>query len=191
MTTHFEITDPKLIKVLRQGQVGILPTDTLYGLVASAPSPQAVQRVYDLKGRSDHKPCIVLVDSVQTAQAFGMPRLELDAVAGYWPAPLSVIFSRLDEKFGYLRRELGWPPLRVPADPVLRDFLAESGPLVAPSANMQGQPPAQTVAEAEAVFGDRVDFYVDGGQRHGEPSTLVRVEKDGSLAVLRPGAFSL
>lgn len=191
MATHYEITDPKLVSALHNGQVGVLPTDTLYGLVASARLPEAVQRVYDLKGRSDHKPCIILVDSVETARTLGMPLHELEVAAAYWPASLSVIFSSLDPRYEYLQRELGWPPLRVPADPDLRHFLAQSGPLIAPSANMQGEPPAQTIQEAERVFDERVDFYVDGGRRHGEPSTLVRVEADGTLAVLRHGAFKL
>ena len=173
---NLTFTNPALAAQLIQGAVGVLPTDTLYGLVASALVPDAVARVYEIKGRSDHKPCIILVEGIAAIRQFGVPEAEIAQVAKYWPGALSVVFTHIDQQFAYLRRELGNPPFRVPGDAALRELLHRTGPLIAPSANLQGIVPATTIEAAKNAFGERVDFYVDGGRREGEPSTLVSVE---------------
>lgn len=75
----------------------------------------------------------------------------------------------------------------MPADEGLRELLRQTGPLIAPSANPEGAPPARTISEAEAYFGDGVDIYVDGGEVPLDinPSRLLRLHKDGSKEWLR------
>lgn len=181
--------DTQLPEEIKRGAVGVIPTDTLYGVVASALNPEAVERVYALKGRDGNKPCIILIDRPEAIATFGVSKEAIAKVAHVWPAPLSIIFNRLDPKFSYLAREGKLPPFRVPADTALREFLARSGPLIAPSANMQGESPATTAQEAKAIFGEHIDFYVDGGHKAGAPSTLVQAGPAGELTVVRQGAF--
>jgi len=175
---------------LLRGATGVLPTDTLYGLVASAMVPSAVEHVYYLKGRDDTKPCIILVPDEAALLQFGVPESEVQQVSAYWPGALSVIFSSIDKKYNYLTRDGKLPPFRIPDDAALRHFLHESGPLIAPSANKQGELPVSTVTEAERVFGNDVDFYVDGGMLQGQPSTLARLHHQG-LEVIRQGAVKI
>jgi L-threonylcarbamoyladenylate synthase len=178
---------------LNDGGIGVTPTDTLYGLVASALDPDAVERVYRVRGRDEGKPCIVLIADISELEQFN---LELGGsstskwLERLWPGKVSMILPCPDERFAYLHRGTGTIAFRLPDKPELREFLRETGPLIAPSANPQGMAPAKTVVEAEAYFGDDVDFYVDGGMLAGEPSTVVKFE-DEKLMVIREGAVRI
>lgn len=165
-----------------------MPTDTLYGLVGSAYSPGAVERIYELRQRDKDKPCIVLISSVADLAAFGItlpPKLELH-LPEFWPGTVSIIFPVPDEKFAYLHRGGKSLAFRLPQNKDLIAILKETGPLVAPSANIQGLPPARTVEEAEKYFATKVDFYQDGGELTADPSAIVRFEGD-KMIVIRDG----
>lgn len=171
------------------GRIGVIPTDTIYGLVCSALNPEAVERVYRVRNRKENKPCIVLISDVADLKRFNIKITEklartLDTI---WPGEVSVVLDCPDKRFTYLHRGTKTLAFRVPADQTLLDILKKTGPLVAPSANRGGEPHAQTVNEARTYFGDEVDFYLDGGKLIGRPSTLVKYE-DGKLIVLREGA---
>ena len=74
---------------------------------------------------------------------------------------------------------------------MLLNLLKEVGPLVAPSANIEGQKPSETIDEAKRYFGDNVDFYMDGDRIESQPSTLIQLKSDGSYNILRQGIFQL
>lgn len=170
----------------------MIPTDTLYGLVGSALSPAAVERIYRLKGRDESKPFIILIGKTDDLKLFGI-RVSVQEekfLSRAWPGKVSVILPCRDENFSYLHR--GWNTLafRLPNDPQLNAFLLKTGPLVAPSVNPQGKSPAKTPEEAQAYFGNRVDFYLDGGERESPPSTIVAFEEN-ALVVKREGAVDI
>lgn len=190
MAKHYNSFSSEVAHALLRGAVGILPTDTLYGLVASATEPAAVDRVYHLKGRNADKPCIILVPDEAAILQFGVSANEIHRVSGYWPGALSVVFSSINKKYEYLIRDGKLPPFRIPDNKALRHFLQESGPIIAPSANEQGKQPVSTADAAERVFGDTVDFYIDGGTLQGYPSTVVRLTA-GRLEVIRQGAVDI
>ena len=117
-------------------------------------------------------------------------------LAQYWPGKISVVLPLLRQgfggqacrrKFSYLHRGTNSLALRVPAGAKIRAFLKQTGPLVAPSANTEGKPPAKTIAEAKKYFGERIDFYIDAGKKDSRPSTFVRILKNKTV-VLREGA---
>ena len=91
------------------------------------------------------------------------------------------------KKFKHLHRGTGTLAFRVPKPAWLRKLLQETGPLIAPSANFEGEPPALTIRAAKKYFGENVDFYADAGRLASKPSTLIKVEK-GNVIVLREGA---
>jgi L-threonylcarbamoyladenylate synthase len=182
------------IFLLKKGQIGVLPTDTLYGLVASAMDRDAVERVYRARGRDEGKPCIVLIADVADIGRF-IPRASLSNritqwLEAWWPGKVSVILPCLDERFAYLHRGTNTIAFRVPDKPELCNLLLETGPLIAPSANPQGMKPAETADEARTYFDGTVDFLADGGRQSGEPSTVVRFE-DGKPVVVREGAAKI
>jgi L-threonylcarbamoyladenylate synthase len=184
MTTHLS-DNHKLIDTLVSGGVAVIRTDTLYGLVASADNEAAVERVYAIKGRDAHKSCIVLLDDMRRAYARA-GELVADDERYHSDTPTSFLIDGSGAP-AWLLRENNELAYRVPASQELRDFLSRTGPLIAPSANPQGLPPARTVDEARAYFGDAVDVYADGGTVPADtpPSRLLRIHDDGTVERLR------
>jgi L-threonylcarbamoyladenylate synthase len=181
---------PEAIESLKSGHVGVMPTDTVYGLTARAADPAAVARMYALKER-DHKPGTVIAASVEQLVALGVPKDHLEKVKKWWPNPLSVE-TPLGENLNYLHQDTGRQGFRVVADEKVRAVLEQTGPLVTSSANHPGKPGSVTVDEARDYFGDRVDFYVDGGDLSGrEPSTIIKIKDDGTIEVIREGAVRI
>jgi L-threonylcarbamoyladenylate synthase len=169
---------------LKAGGIGVIRTDTLYGVVAAALNPEAVERVYAAKGRTPTKSPIVLIGSL--AQLIDeYDEATLAHIGKLWPGKNSVI---LPSAHGpeWLTRGNASIAYRLPADEQLREFLEKTGPLIAPSANSEGEPPAKTIQEAYDYFGDTIDFYVDGGEVTSEtPSKLWRLQSNGELERLR------
>jgi L-threonylcarbamoyladenylate synthase len=171
--------------------IGVIPTDTLYGIVGSALNPEIVERIYHLRKRTPDKPMIILISSIDDLKLFGITLNEfaLNFLEKNWPNPLSVILPCPDEKLEYLHRGTKTLAFRMPKDEKLLEFLRGSGPLVAPSANFEGEKPAETIEEARAYFGDNVDLYIDNGKLSGLPSTLVSIENN-QVKILRQGTIT-
>ena len=176
---------------LREGDVGVIPTDTIYGIVASALSRPAVARVYRLRRRDPKKPSIILIADLTDLILFGIrPTVRQKIVLGrLWPGKFSIVFKVRPGR-RYLDRGTGTLAFRLPDQVALRAFLRVSGPLIAPSANWEGYPPAADIRAARRYFGSRVDLYVDRGVKRGAPSTLVAF-RGGRFQVLRAGAGRL
>jgi L-threonylcarbamoyladenylate synthase len=177
-------------KLLKATAVGVLPTDTVYGLVARAADEQAVRRLYSLKKRED-KPGTVIASSLAQLEALGLKHRYLKAVEQFWPGPISVIIPVSDPKLDYLHRGKMSLAVRIPKDKNLQKLLEATGPLQTSSANQPGKPPANTIDEAKKYFGAKVDFYIDGGDLSGrQPSTIIRIIDD-AIEVVRPGAVKI
>lgn len=166
----------RLVSTLRHGGIAVIPTDTLYGVVARALDTKAVRRLYTLRRKTPRKPFIILISSMKELAAFGVrPNA---AVARFlkrvWPAKVSVILPCPHRRFAYLHRGTKRLAFRAPKPQWLRTLLRKTGPLAAPSANREGKRPAETSAEARVYFGSSVDAYVNAGRPlRGKPSTLV------------------
>lgn len=180
------MTINQAIRILQHGGVGVIPTDTIYGVVGSALDMKAVERIYRLRDRNRRKPMIILISSALDVRMFGVKlNPEIKKLLGrLWPGRVSVILKCISKRFAYLHRGTKTLAFRLPAKKFLRAFLKKTGPLVAPSANLEGKPPAQTIIEAWHYFGDRVDFYIDGGRLDRKPSKLVAMY-EGKDQVLR------
>ncbi|MEK7118202.1 MAG: L-threonylcarbamoyladenylate synthase [Patescibacteria group bacterium] len=172
--------------ILNNGGIGVLPTDTLYGLVGSALLPKTVERIYKVKERSLDKPLIVLIDDIEEVEQFGVVLSEklIAQLHDYWPGAYSIILPTIDEEFFYLNHGSGTIAFRLPDKDDLRELLRKTGPVAAPSANVEGRPPARTIEEAQKYFGADVDFYIDGGELGGKPSTILDLTED-ELRIVR------
>jgi L-threonylcarbamoyladenylate synthase len=172
------------------GSVGIIPTDTVYGIIARASDKDGVKRLYELKKR-DSKPGTLIASSIDQLVDLGLKKRYLTAVEGYWPGPLSVVIPTSDPALEYLHQGKMSLAVRLPNNPDLIKLLNKTGPLLTSSANLPSQPPANTIKEAKANFSDKIDFYVDGGDLSGQlPSTIIRVVDD-TIEILRPGAVDI
>src|SRR3989344_946084 len=127
----------RMIKILKNGGVGILPTDTIYGIVGSALNKQVVERIYKLRRRSQEKPMITLISSLDDLQNFSITLIpeQKEKLNKLWPNPLSIILECKNDEFFYLHRGTNSSAFRMPSDQSLLDLLNSTGPLVAPSAN--------------------------------------------------------
>lgn len=172
---------------IRAGKVGVLPTDTLYGLVCAAANDTAVHRLHSLK-RREGKPGTLIAASVDQLVNLGLKRRYLVAVEQYWPGPISI---EIPHDITHIHRGTGRSAVRIPNSEELLLLLQQTGPLQTSSANLTGEPCATTLKEAQDYFGDAVDFYVDGGDLSGrEPSTVMRIIDD-AVEVIREGAVKI
>lgn len=184
--------DEEIVQLLKKGKIGVIPTDTIYGIVGSAINPETVERIYKLRKRSLHKPFIILISKLNDLNHFNIKLTDKQRkfLDKNWPNPLSVVLSVVDEKFKYLHRGTNALAFRIPKNELLLNLLGQVGSLAAPSANFEGEKPSETVMDAKKYFGDLV-FYVDGGQITSKPSTLISLNKDGSFKVLREGELKV
>lgn len=175
---------------LKSGKIGVIPTDTIYGMVGLALSKDTVEKIYKVKKRGPKKPMIILICSIDDLKKFN---IELDKVTKQilekiWPNPVSVILACPESGFKYLHRGTNTLAFRMPKDDFLLELLGHTGSLVAPSANFEGEIPATTINEAKKYFGNTVDFYLDGGSLESKPSTLIEI-KEGKICILRQGLW--
>ncbi len=172
------------------GTVGVLPTDTVYGLVCRAADQAAVSKLYDLKHR-EGKPGTVIAANIEQLIQLGLKPRYLKAVEQFWPGAVSVIIPCSDPALAYLHQGKYSLAVRIPDRPELLQLLRQTGPLLTSSANHPGQPVAETLSAARDYFADTVDFYVDGGDLSGhQPSTLIRIVDD-AIEILREGAVKI
>lgn len=171
------------------GTIGVLPSDTVYGVMARASDTAAVRRLYELKKR-EHKPGTLIAATIDQLTTLGIKRRYLTAVERFWPGSVSVVIP-CGPELEYLHQGIQSLAVRIPDDPALHALLLQTGPLLTSSANEPGNPVANTIAEARAYFGDQVDFYLDGGNLTGRPpSTIIRIVDD-AIEVLREGAVKI
>ena len=133
------------VSVIKEGGVAVIRTDTLYGIVGSALDQHVVERIYRIKNRDPLKPVIVLVADYEQIGLLGAAitpalRKELDR---YWPGKVSIILPITNGSVDthYIHKGTGGIAFRIPEDADLRKLIKETGPLVAPSANPEGEPP--------------------------------------------------
>ncbi len=190
MKVYKTLSDPDVFAALVRGAIGVIPTDTLYGIVASIGFPDAIQRVYEARSRPPQKSCIILIADVgQVSDMIDWNDFDRGLARQYWPGPVSIVLPVRPNTPTFLRPMDGALAFRVPDDDELRALLRHTGPLIAPSANLAGEKPASTIAEAQGYFGENVDLYVDAGDLSGnQPSALIR-QKDGVVEVLRGSLY--
>jgi len=180
-----------LIKVLKDGDVVVMPTDTIYGIVGLAQNEPTVNRIYKIRKRSPTKPCVILIGDIDELQKFSinLSKEQKNTLARTILAsgePVSFVLDCIDEKFTYLHRGTKTLAFRLPAQKDLQRLLKQTGPLLAPSANIEGLPPAQNISEARKYFGDLVDLYMDGGTVSSrKASKVIKLHKDSSVDILR------
>ena len=172
------------------GAVGVIPTDTVYGLAARAADHAAVARLYELKKR-ENKPGTIIAANIQQLEEMGLKHRYIKSVEEFWPGAVSVIIPAANPELKYLHQGKMSLAVRIPDDKILQEILKETGALLTSSANHPDEPTATTIEQAKKYFGDKVDLYEDGGDlSERKPSTVIRIIDD-AIEVLRPGAVPI
>ena len=163
--------------VLLAGGVVAYPTDTFYGLGVDPFNREAVNRIFELKGREKNKPLILLISSrVQLeTKVKEITPTHSALIQKVWPGPLTLLFkpgSVIPENVSAGSNRIG---IRQPGNTMTRNLISALGkPITAPSANLSGESPPITAKQEQQSFGNRVDLIFEGGTcQGGRPSTLV------------------
>lgn len=178
----------RFIHILKTGGVVAFPTETVYGLGADARNPDAVRRVFELKGRPADNPLIVHLNSARMAGNFAAEVTD-DARAlmrAFWPGPLTLILPKRPEVLDLVTGGLDTVALRWPAHPLAQQLISGAGPLVAPSANKSGRPSPTRPEHVREDFGGEFPVVEAGETRIGLESTVLDLSRE-PYAILRPG----
>lgn len=166
---------------INKGAIGVLPTDTVYGIVASVRHQDAIEQIYRETSRPARKPFIILIGSrVQLKELSIELSAEQETVLnGLWPGPVSVILPVQAPNLDYLHRGMNSLAVRLPDLEWLRTLIEKTGPIVATSANISGQPTPGQISQIKKQL-PGLNFYVEGIVQP-EPSKLVKIGLDGTL----------
>ena len=181
-------------RILKDGGLVAVPTETVFGLAARADDDAAIRRIFEAKGRPQDNPLIVhIADEDQLASlCTAIPEYARRLAAAWWPGPLTLVLPASDLVSRTVTAGLDTVGIRIPDHPGTRDILRQVGlPVAAPSANRSGRPSPTTWEAVREDLDGRIDaVFKSGPTRVGLESTVVDCTSDIPI-VLRPGAVSL
>lgn len=194
-------------KLLREGQVVGMPTETVYGLAGSAFNESALAKIFSVKERPTFDPLIVHVgsDAKSLAKLAALALVDptrLSTVAAqrvnllierFWPGPLTLVLPKTARVPDLATSGLSTVAIRMPRHSIAQSLISAAGvPLAAPSANRFGRISPTSAADVFDELGDRIALILDGGRADvGVESTVVHVSESGELTVLRPGGLAI
>jgi len=180
-------------KLLAEGELVAIPTETVYGLAANALNREAVRRIFESKGRPQDNPLIVHISDIRELKPLveDIPENAVKLAQKYWPGPLTMIFRRSSLVPEEVSAGLDTVAIRMPSHPVAREIISRAGvPLAAPSANRSGSPSPTTAAHVMEDMMGRIPAVVDGGESSvGVESTVLDLTRD-EPRLLRPGGIT-
>ena len=180
----------RMRRVLGENGLIALPTESFYGLAVDPFNEQALEKLWQVKGRSKGKPVLVLTGEGSQLNPFvrNIPPAATVLMNAFWPGPLTIVFPAargLSDAVTAGTRSVG---IRFSAWQPLCELLQRVGPLTGTSANREGMPPPTTAKEVRHYFGDALDLIVDAGPTPGgRPSTVIDVQ--GPIRIIRDGAI--
>ena len=180
-------------EIIRAGDLVAVPTETVYGLAANGMDADAVEKLYEVKGRPAVKPLSLMVSSAEELEQYAksVPQAARVLAQQFWPGPLTLVLPAKEEIPAIVRAGGSTIGLRCPDHPLTLQALREAGiPFAAPSANPSGEPSPKTAEEVLAYFQGKIDGVIDGGPcTLGKESTILDLSCE-PYRVLRIGALS-
>ncbi len=180
----------KSVALLRQGKILLYPTDTIWGIGCDASNTKAIDRIFKLKNRQQQKSMIVLLDSTDKLARYveDVPPIAYDLIKSA-ATPITIVFSKAKNLPKKLIASDGSIAIRVVTGDYCVEVIKALGhPLVSTSANLSGEPSPQTFRQISEIIKDKVDYVVDIHRtriRAIRPSTLIKLEENGSFSILR------
>lgn len=181
-------------KLIKSGRVVGVPTETVYGLGADALNPDAVKAVFTAKGRPADNPLIVHICSITTVKilAHDIPKLFYRLAEKFWPGPLTMIVPKNKIVPYETSGGLETVGIRMPSHPVMRELIALSGPIAAPSANISGYPSPTAAQHVLNDMNGKIPAVIDGGVcNFGVESTVICFDDNETVRILRPGSVTM
>jgi len=163
--------------VLKDGGIVVFPTETVYGIGASAASPHGSHEIIDIKMRPKNKPLPWLVEDAAALDVYGVevPGYARDLACAFWPGALTIVVKAADVVAPEFRDDRGTVALRCPDYDLVQELIrASGGAIITTSANTSGQPAVGSFEELEERIIAAADLTLDGGETpHGVASTVV------------------
>lgn len=185
----------KAVYWLEKGEVVGIPTETVYGLAGNIYNEAAIAKIYAAKARPRTNPLIVHVADIDAAVALvkEFPPIAHELATAFWPGPLTMIFPKKETVPAGITAGENTVAIRIPDHPLTLALLKASGfPLAAPSANPYNYISPVTAAQVNDMLGDKIPYILDGGRcSKGIESTILAVQPDGQVHLLRPGALNV
>lgn len=179
-------------QIIQDGGLVAFPTETVYGLGANGMDGEAVNRIFEAKGRPNDNPLILHIAKKSEVKLLWahVPKLANTLMDTFWPGPLTLIFNKADEVPYEVTAGLETVAVRMPSDKTARLLIQKSGvPIAAPSANRSGRPSPTTAEHVLEDMDGRIPLILDGGPcRYGVESTVLSLV--GEPTILRPGAIT-
>ncbi len=180
-------------RILSRGGLVVFPTETVYGLGGDGLSSVSAERIYAAKGRPSDNPLILHIADPAEASRYAVTSPIYDTLARHFmPGPLTVVMPVRPCVPSSVTAGLSTVAIRCPAHPIAHALIERCGfPIAAPSANLSGSPSPTSALHVIEDMDGRVDMILDGGDAdYGVESTIVKIEEDGTLTLLRPGAIT-
>jgi len=176
--------------VLGESGLIALPTESFYGLAVAPFDERALARLWQVKGRSEGKPILVLIGEGSQLGPFvrSIPPAATILMNAFWPGPLTIVFPAAGGLSDAVTAGTGSVGIRLSGWQPLVNLLRQVGPVTGTSANREGMPPPRTVEEVQDNLGDALDLIIDAGPTPGgRPSTVIDVQ--GPIRIIRDGAI--
>lgn len=181
------------VRVIEAGFPVAIPTETVYGLAADATNPAAITRIYETKGRPQFNPLICHMANMAMAEQHAIfDPISRKLADAFWPGPLTLILPLRQESPIHSLATAGLDTVGIRIPKGFAGALIErlGRPLAAPSANSSGKISSTSAAHVEADLGRTIELILDGGSAPvGVESTIIKVESDGAVRLLRPGGL--
>ena len=194
---HLDVSENDIknaAEIIIDGGLVAFPTETVYGLGGDGTNPEASRKIYAAKGRPSDNPLIIHIAHPADAEKYTYTNPTYYKLADrFMPGPLTVVMKAKDSVPLETRGGLATVAVRCPSHPVARRLIELSGrPIAAPSANLSGSPSPTSAHHVIDDMQGRIDMIIDGGNCEiGLESTIVKIEDDGSMTLLRPGRVTL
>ena len=181
-----------LCNLINNGELAIVPTDTVYGIIADATNEEAIKKVYMAKRRSFSKPLIIMVSSIEMLKKYvkNISDVEKRLIEKYWPGRLTILFKRNNKISDLLTNGGDYIGIRLPDNKELCKLMNMlNKPLVSTSANISDNMTITEISMLEDELKNSISYIVDGGILDDLPSTLIKVE-DEKIIFLREGELA-
>lgn len=182
----------KLIKIIDSENLAIVPTDTVYGIIADATNEKAIQKVYEAKNRESKKPLIVMVSSIDMLLDYTkeINDNEKSIINMFWPGKLTILLKKNDKLSNLINNNGEYVGFRLPDSAELIELMNKlNKPLISTSANIAGQKTITNVEMLDKKLLNHISYVYDGGYREDVPSTIIQM-CDDKVKFLRKGEIA-
>lgn len=179
-------------RLLKQGEVVAIPTETVYGLAADATNQLAIQEIFSLKKRPTDNPLIIHIGSINQLDEFSKPLIEIELriIKKFWPGPLTLVLPRKRNVPDAITAGLKTVAVRMPNHIKCLNLLQKTGPIVAPSANLSGTPSPSKVEHVLNDFGENFPILDGGDCTIGLESTVLTCRPNYPSATAQQSSYA-